>query len=48
MTPEAERFLEKARKLLRNAQAALEAELNEDAGRFAYLAAFHASQAFIY
>jgi uncharacterized protein (UPF0332 family) len=48
VTPEVERFLEKSRKLLGNAHAALEAGLNEDAGRSAYLAAFHASQALIF
>jgi uncharacterized protein (UPF0332 family) len=48
VTPEAGRFLDKARKLLGNAHLALETGLNEDAGRSAYLAAFHTSQAFIF
>ncbi len=48
MTPQAARFLEKARKLLRDAEIMLDAGLNEAAGRTAYLAGFHAAQAFIF
>ncbi|MGH6840758.1 MAG: HEPN domain-containing protein [Methylocella sp.] len=48
MTPEASRFLAKARKLLEHARIMLDAGLNEDAGRAAYLAGFHAAQAFIF
>ena len=48
MTPEAGRFLAKARKLLERAATMLKAGLNEDAGRTAYLAGFHAAQAFIF
>jgi uncharacterized protein (UPF0332 family) len=42
------RFLAKARKLLDRAAAMLDVALNDDAGRTAYLAGFHAVQAFIY
>jgi hypothetical protein len=42
VTPEAERYLEKARQCLSNARAEL-AILGNDAGRNAYLAAFHAA-----
>ena len=48
MTPEAGRYLAKARKTLDNAHAMLAASLNEDAGRAAYLAAFHAAQALLF
>ena len=48
MTPEASRFLDKARKLLEHATTMLGVGLNEDAGRTAYLAGFHAAQAFIF
>lgn len=48
MTPEADRFLEQARKLLARAVTMLGVGLNEDAGRNAYLAAFHAAQALIF
>ncbi|MGH6794017.1 MAG: HEPN domain-containing protein [Methylocella sp.] len=48
MTPEASRFLAKARKLLEHATTMLGVGLNEDAGRTAYLAGFHAAQAFIF
>ncbi|MBF0464145.1 MAG: HEPN domain-containing protein [Nitrospirae bacterium] len=48
MTPEAERFLEKARQLLVRADTMLNVGLNDDAGRTAYLAGFHAAQAFIF
>jgi uncharacterized protein (UPF0332 family) len=47
MTPEAGYFLEKARRLLDEAGAMLGIGLNEAAGRTAYLAGFHAAQAFI-
>ncbi|MCI0600127.1 MAG: hypothetical protein L0Y60_11535 [Beijerinckiaceae bacterium] len=48
MTPEADRFLAKARKLYEHAATMLGVGLNEDAGRTAYLAGFHAAQAFIF
>lgn len=48
MTPEASRYLEKARQCLSNAKASLSYGLSNDAGRGAYLAAFHASQALIF
>ena len=48
MTPEAERYLEKARQCLSNARAELDIKLSNDAGRNAYLAAFHAAQALIF
>jgi uncharacterized protein (UPF0332 family) len=48
MTPEAVAYLAKARKCLSNARASLGFGLSNDAGRSAYLAAFHASQAFIF
>lgn len=48
MTPEAASFLEKAKKLLAHADTMLTADLNDDAGRTAYLAGFHAAQAFIF
>lgn len=48
MTPEAARFLEKARTLLEHADTMLSVNLNDDAGRTAYLAGFHAAQAFIF
>lgn len=48
MTPEASDYLDKARKALREAQAVAAIELPEAAGRAAYLAAYHASQAFIF
>jgi predicted nucleotidyltransferase len=48
VTPEASRFLDKARKLLEHAKTMLSVSLNEDAGRTAYLAGFHAAQAFIF
>ena len=48
MTPEAERYLEKAQQCLSNARAELAISLSNDAGRNAYLAAFHAAQAFIF
>ena len=48
MTPEAARFLEKAQKLLEHAATMLGVGLNDDAGRTAYLAGFHAAQALIF
>ena len=48
MTPEAARFLEKARKLLGETNTMLRVELNDAAGRAAYLAGFHAAQALIF
>lgn len=48
MTPESARYLEKARKCLSHARATLDIGLSNDAGRNAYLAAFHAAQAFIF
>lgn len=48
MTPQAAGFLEKAQKLLTEADVMLGVKLNEAAGRTAYLAAFHAAQAFIF
>jgi uncharacterized protein (UPF0332 family) len=48
VTPEAERYLEKARQCLSNARAELGINLSNDARRNAYLAAFHAAQALIF
>jgi len=48
MTPEAKYFLVKAEKLVSEAEAMLGINLNEAAGRTAYLAGFHAAQAFIF
>ncbi len=48
MTPEAERFLRKAGKHLERGHTMLGVGLNDDAGRAAYLAAFHAAQAVIF
>jgi uncharacterized protein (UPF0332 family) len=48
VTPEAAQYVEKANKLLSAAEIALAAGLREDAGRDAYMAAFHAAQAFIF
>lgn len=48
MTPEATRFLKKAHTLLNHADIMLSVNLNDDAGRTAYLAGFHAAQAFIF
>ena len=47
MSPETGYFLEKARKVLGEAEAVLAIDLHEVAGRMAYLAGFHAAQAFI-
>ena len=48
MTPQAGRFLEKAQELLAEAETMLGVGLNDAAGRTAYLAGFHAAQAFIF
>jgi uncharacterized protein (UPF0332 family) len=48
VTPEASRYLEKARQCLSNAKAALGYGLSNDAGRGAYLTVFHAAQALIF
>ena len=47
MTPETAQFIGKANKLLLEADAMLKIGLNDAAGRTAYLAGFHAAQAFI-
>jgi uncharacterized protein (UPF0332 family) len=46
--PEAASYLEKAQTLLAEADAIFNIHLNEAAGRTAYLAGFHAAQAFIF
>ena len=48
MTPQAERFLQNAADHLQRGQTMVAIGLNDDAGRAAYLAAFHAAQAFIF
>ncbi|HLJ63643.1 MAG TPA: HEPN domain-containing protein [Stellaceae bacterium] len=48
MTPQAAGFMEKARKLLTDAEIMLHAKLSDAAGRNVYLACFHAAQAFIF
>jgi uncharacterized protein (UPF0332 family) len=48
VTPEAGRFLQNADDHLERGQTMLDAGLNYDAGRAAYLAAFHAAQAIIF
>lgn len=48
MKPQTVAFLEKSRELLDHADKMLSINLNEDAGRTAYLAGFHAAQAFIF
>ena len=48
MTPEAADYLDKARQCLSNAGAILAIGLGNDAGRNAYLAAFHAAQALVF
>lgn len=47
MTPESAQFLGKANRLLLEAEAILKIALDDAAGRTAYLAGFHAAQAFI-
>jgi uncharacterized protein (UPF0332 family) len=46
--PETASYLEKAQTLLAEADAIFDIHLNEAAGRTAYLAGFHAAQAFIF
>ena len=48
MTPEADRILQKAEKHLERGHVMLGVGLNDDAGRAAYLATFHAAQAAIF
>ena len=48
MTPESARFLDKANQCLSTARAELDINLSSEAGRNAYLAAFHAAQALIF
>jgi len=48
VTPEAGRYLQKARKLLAEARAILRLGFGDVAGRTAYLAAFHAAQGLIF
>lgn len=48
MKPETALFLDKARELLEQAESMLGVNLNEAAGRTAYLAGFHAAQALIF
>ncbi|HWG07089.1 MAG TPA: HEPN domain-containing protein [Beijerinckiaceae bacterium] len=47
MTPESAQFLDKAQRLLQESLAVLGIGLHDAAGRTAYLAGFHAAQAFI-
>lgn len=48
MTPEAAGYIDKARRCLDYARVNLSVDLGHDAGRNAYLAAFHAAQALIF
>ncbi len=48
MTPEALLFLEKSARCLEHAKAILDIGLGDEAGRSAYLTAFHAAQALIH
>ena len=48
MKPESARFVEQANIILRRADIMLNAKLNEDAAREAYLASFHVAQAYIF
>jgi uncharacterized protein (UPF0332 family) len=48
VTPQAARFLEKAEKLLAEAETMLTVGLGDAAGRTAYLAGYHAAQAFLF
>lgn len=48
MTPEAQRSLDKADECITTARAEVAISLSNDAGRNAYLAAFHAARAFIF
>lgn len=47
MTPEAERYLAKARQSIEHARMMLAVGLTDEAGRAAYQAGFHAAQALI-
>lgn len=47
MTPETVLYLEKSRQTLERARVMLGVDLTEDAGRAAYLVAFHAAEALI-
>lgn len=48
MTPESGRFLAKSEKLLAEAEVMIGVGLNDAAGRTAYLAGFHAAQAYVF
>jgi hypothetical protein len=48
VTPEAERYLTKARLTLDHGRTMLTVDLTEDAGRAAYLAGYQAAEAFIF
>ena len=48
MTPESARFLDKAEKLLAEAEVMIGVGLNDAAGRTAYLAGFQAAQAYVF
>ena len=48
MTPEAGRYLDKARLILEHAHRMLSIDLTEDAGRAAYLAGYQAAEALIF
>jgi len=48
VTPQARGHLDKARQSLANARVILSANLPEEAGRAAYISAFHAAQALIF
>lgn len=48
MTPEADRFLQHAEQHLKRGGIMLGVQLNDDAARASYLAAFHAAQAVIF
>jgi uncharacterized protein (UPF0332 family) len=48
MKPESATFIDQAAIMLERARVMLTVDLNEDAGRAAYLAAFHVAQAFIF
>lgn len=48
MTPQAGAFLDESRELLEHADTMLGVELNEAAGRTAYMAGYHAAQALVF
>ena len=48
MKPQTEAYLKKSRELLDHAETMLRVDLNDEAGRTAYLAGFHAAQALIF